>query len=51
MERDYVKIKLPRETTLEKLDVYEFKMALFENDNPEKFMLFVQNFKMALEAQ
>ena len=34
-ERDYVKIKLRRNPTSEKLDMYEFKMDLFENVNRE----------------
>ena len=30
------------------LEPYEFKMALFENDKLEQFLLFVQNFNMTL---
>ena len=33
-----------------KLDLYEFKMALFDNGNPEEFLLFIGNFQMNLEA-
>ena len=36
-ERDIVKIKLRRDTTLSKSDLYEFKMALFDNGNPQDF--------------
>ena len=32
------------------LDLYEFKMALFENGDPEEFLLFVRNFQMTLKA-
>ena len=34
----------------EKSDWYEFKIALFDNGEPEEFFLFVRNFKMILEA-
>ena len=34
----------------EKLDLYEFKMALFDNGNPEEFLFFVWNFQITLEA-
>ena len=30
--------------------LYEFKMALFNNGNPEEFLLFVRNLQMALKA-
>ena len=35
---------------LEKSDMNEFKMNLFDNGDPEQFLLFVQNYKMTLEA-
>ena len=38
-----------RDPTPEKLDIYELKMALFENNEPEEFLLFVRNFQMTLE--
>ena len=31
-------------------DLYEFKMSLFDNDEPEEFLLFVRNFNMTLAA-
>ena len=34
----------------EKFDLYDFKMSLFENGNPEEFLLFVCNFQMTLKA-
>ena len=36
--------------TSEKLDQFEFKMALFDNGKPEEFLLFIKNFNMTLEA-
>ena len=31
-------------------DMYEFKMALFDNVNPNKFLLFRLNYQMVLRA-
>ena len=31
-------------------ELYEFKMALFNNGEPEEFLLFIRNFNMNLEA-
>ena len=39
-----------RDTTAEKLDLYELKMALFHNSEPEKFVLFIQKLQMTLKA-
>ena len=50
LDKDFVKIKFRRDTTSEKSDLYEFKMALSENGNSEEFLLFVHNFNMTLEA-
>ena len=36
--------------TLEKSDLYELNMDLFNNGKLEDFLLFTQNFKMMLEA-
>ena len=44
------KIKLRRDPTSEKSDMYESKTALFDNGKPEEFLLFVQNFKMMIDA-
>ena len=30
--------------------MYEFKLALFENGEPEDFLLFMHNFKMLIDA-
>ena len=34
----------------EESDLYEFKMALFDNGDPEEFLLFVRKFQMTLKA-
>ena len=36
--------------TSQKLDIYEFKMALFGNGEPEEFLFFIRNFNMNVEA-
>ena len=36
--------------TSAKLEIHEFKMALFDNGEPEEFLLFIRNLKMTLEA-
>ena len=33
-----------------KSDLYEFKMSLFYNGDPEEFFLFISNFQITLEA-
>ena len=43
-DKDFVKIKLHRYPTSEKQDLYELKMALFDNCNPGEFLLFVGYF-------
>ena len=50
MERNGVKTKLRRDLTSKKYDLYEFKMALFDNGDPEEFLLFIRNFNTTLEA-
>ena len=49
-DKDCVKIKFLRDPTSQKLDLHELKMALFDNGEPEEFLLFVRNFNMTLEA-
>ena len=44
-----VKKLFRRDPTPEKLDLYEFKMTLFENSEPEEFLFFIQHFQMTLE--
>ena len=43
-DKDFVKLKLSRYPTSSTLDLYEFRMYLFDNDNPEGVLLFVNNF-------
>ena len=45
-DKYFIKIKLCRDPTSEKSDLYEFKMALFDNFDPEEFLLFICNFNM-----
>ena len=42
-DKYFVKLKLSRDPTSAMLDLYEFKMDLFDNDDPEELFLFVQN--------
>ena len=42
-EKDFVKLKLHRDLISEKLDLYELKIALFDNDNLEYVLLYVCN--------
>ena len=48
--RDCVKNKFLRYPTSAKSDLYEFKMTLFDNVNPEEFLLFIRNLQTTLEA-
>ena len=50
MIEDYAKIKLCRNPTSEKLDIYEFKLALFDNDDPKWLLFCVWGIKKMLEA-
>ena len=47
---DYVKLKLHRYPTSNTSDLYEFRISLFDHGDPEKFLLFIRNLKMTLEA-
>ena len=49
LEKDYVNIKLHRDPTSEKSDMYEFIMAFFENGYPEEFIFFQRNYKKSLD--
>ena len=46
----FVKLKLRRDPTLSTSGLYEFKMSLFGNGKPEKFLLFVRKYKRTLAA-
>ena len=48
--KDFVRLKLHRDPTSDNSDLYEFKMALFNNGNLEEFLLFICNFNMTLKA-
>ena len=48
--KDLVKLKLCRDPTSEKSDLYELNTALSEYGEPEEFQLFVWNFNMTLAA-
>ena len=47
-DKDFVKLKLCRYLISAKSDLYEFKMALFDNGDMEEFFLFVRKFNMTL---
>ena len=47
-DNDSVKLKLRRYPTSSTSDLYEFKISLFDNGDPEGFLLFVCNFNMTL---
>ena len=49
-DKDFMKLKLRRDQTSEISDLYEFKMTLFENGDPEEFVLFIHNFNMTLDV-
>ena len=44
-----VQIKLRRDMMSQNSDLYENKMALFDNGDPEEFLLFIRNFNMFLK--
>ena len=43
LDKYFVKIKLRRYLTSEKLDLYEFKMAVFDNGKSEELLFFFSN--------
>ena len=45
-EKYYIKIKLCRNPMLEACNMYELKMALFENEEPKYFLLFQWTYHM-----
>ena len=47
-DKDCVKIELYRNLTSENSYLYDFKMDLFDNGDPEEFFPFMQNFQMTL---
>ena len=49
-DKDFVKLKIYRNPMSSSSEIYEFKMFLFDNGEPEKLLLFVQNFNVNLAA-
>ena len=47
-EKYFVQLKFCRDTTSSTLDLYKFKMSLFDNGDSEDFLLFVRNFNKTL---
>ena len=45
-----MKIKLHRDSTSQKLGLYELKVALFYNGETEDFFFFIRNFNMTRKA-
>ena len=50
LDKYSVKIKLRRDPMSEKSDLYEFKMTMFDNGEPEEFLFFIQSLNMTIEA-
>ena len=50
LEKDIVKLKLRKYPTSSTLDLYDFRMSLFDNGNPEESLLLLHNFNMNLAA-
>ena len=49
-DKYFVKLKLHKYPTSSSSYLYEFKVDLFDNGDPEEFLLFVWNFNMTLVA-
>ena len=49
-DKAFVKIKLSRDMTSEKLDLYDFKMNSLDNGEQEEFLFFIRTFNMIIEA-
>ena len=49
-DKDCVQIKFCRYPTSENSELYEFKMAPFDNGNPVEFLLFIRSFQITIEA-
>ena len=47
---DYSQLKLCRDPTTSTLDLYEFRMYLFDHGEPYEFLLFVKKIQMTLAA-
>ena len=51
LDKDCDKLTLRRDPTSDKSDIYEFKMDLFKNGNPEELLFFVCNSNMTHAAE
>ena len=49
-EKYSIKMKFHKDPMSSTLDLYEFRMSLFDNVETEEFLLFVLNFNMTLAA-
>ena len=49
-DKDFIKPKLRRYPTSKNSDLYEFKMAVFENGKREEFLMLFCNFNMTLAS-
>ena len=49
-EKYFVNIKLCRDPTSGKLDLYELKISIFDDGKMDEFLLLVRNFNMTCEA-
>ena len=49
-DKDFVKMRLCRDTMESTSDLYDINMYLFDNVQPEEFLLFLRNFNMTLAA-
>ena len=49
-DKDFVKLELCRYPTSSMSDLYDFRVSLFDNGNPEEFFWLVHNFKTTLAA-
>ena len=49
-EKYFVKVKLRRDPTSSMSYLYDFNMSLFDNGEPEEFLLFICNFNTTLSA-
>ena len=47
-EKYFIKLKLRRDPTSSTSEQYEFRMYLFDNGDPEEFLLLVHNLNMTL---
>ena len=49
-DKYFIELKLCKDPISSTLDLYDFKMSLFDHGEPEEFLLFIHNFNMTLAA-